>query len=144
MAQTIWKEAALEWTNNCSLHVYDPSIGAYRLIASLGEAKKLIKQSSEPFIRTIAAVYAFSLTAMRSTYTEIEIFTAKLEREARQFKKWLAYSPPVVELFDHLLETSKKSQSINGIKTDIYHEAIRLSIQLEDRFGIKENLKRQA
>ncbi|WP_141676262.1 hypothetical protein [Pseudobacillus wudalianchiensis] len=143
MADTVWNEAALEWHTDF-LKIYDPSTRTYRKIASLTEAKRLIKQSSEPFIRTAAAIYAFSLTAVRSPYTEIQIFIAKLEKESRQLKQLLAYSPFSKELLDHLLEAGKKSQSINGIKTDIYHEAIRLSIKIEDYFNIGESLKRRA
>ena len=143
MVHTVSNETALEWHTNF-LKVYDPSIRTYRKIRSLDEAKKLIKQSSEPFIRTAAAIYAFSLTAARSTYTETQIFITKLEKESRQLKKLLAYSPFSKELLDHLLEAGKRSQSINGIKTDIYHEAIRLSIKIEDYFNMRESLKRQA
>ncbi|MEK4030380.1 MULTISPECIES: hypothetical protein [Bacillaceae] len=143
MTKIGWNEAALEWHSDF-LKIYDPSIHTYRKIRSLDEAKQLIKQSSEPFIRTAAAIYALSMAAVRATYTETQIFIAKLERESRRLKKMLSYSPFSRELLDHLLEAGKKSQSINGIKTDIYHEAIRLSIKIEDYFNIGESLKRRA
>ncbi|KAB7707875.1 hypothetical protein F9802_03950 [Bacillus aerolatus] len=144
MTEAVLGDTALEWHSD-HLKIYDPSIGIYRKVQTINEAKKLIKQSSEPFICIAAAIYAFTLAAARAAYTtEINAFVLKLERECSQLKKLLKHSPLLGELLNRLLETSRQSQSVNGIKTDIYHEAIHLSIKVEEYFNMRECLKRRA
>lgn len=133
MSKTTVSRPAIEWHHEYVV-IYDSSISKYRKIRTVNEAKALMKQTSCPFARLIAALCVFALTAVQSPHTAADDFLSKLEQEAKQLERHLSSSPFLEEWLSQLLPAIRKSHSVNGMKTDIYHESIRLSIKIEEYF----------
>ncbi|MBM7647328.1 hypothetical protein JOC78_000249 [Bacillus ectoiniformans] len=126
---------ALEWGER---HVtfFDPATQTRRTLSSYSEAKQLLQVTSDPFVCTIATIFAMKCIADNCSETEIERFKQEIQRESQCLKDLIKSEAPISDFLTRLLKASTRSLSINGMKTDIAHEAIRISIELEEYYSL--------
>ncbi len=136
MSETTAHKTALQWHND-HLELYDPALKAFRKINSLKEAQELMGQTKDPFVCVIASLYAFTLMAASCSSTDIRRLLKELDTKGAALKRRVRHCPQAVKMIDRLLIASRESLSVNGIKTDIYHEAIKLSIKTEEYYNKK-------
>lgn len=117
--------------------IYDSEIQAYRKIYTAKEAKILLTQTKDPFIRFTASLYALVFNIKHSREKEPILLLKQLILESDAYKQLLG-SKEAALLLDRIVAAGRQSITINGLKTDVFHEAVRLSIEMEEYYSLKQ------
>ncbi|HZG73419.1 MAG TPA: hypothetical protein VEY51_17925 [Chondromyces sp.] len=132
--------AAVEWKNDhIVLYDYQTTVrDRYKKIHTLEEAKELIKNCSEEYTCLIISIYGLALAAASYEVDSPKELQSKLAKDFKSLALYQKDHLTAITYLNRLIKAAAKSKSVNGSKTDIMHEAIRIQIELEEKYAIKQ------